>query len=357
MVKIVTVVGARPQFIKAAVVSRAIAASSNITEIIIHTGQHFDPGMSDIFFSELKIPAPGYNLGIGGGTHGQNTGRMIEAIEAILLKESPDWVMVYGDTDSTLAGALAAIKLHIKLAHVEAGLRSFNMRMPEEINRILTDRVSDLLLCPTDTAVSNLKNEGFDNFPARICKTGDVMFDAALFYSEFSKVPQFVKEIEGRKFVLCTIHRAENTDVKEKLEAILHGLSLISKEMQVVVPVHPRTVKKMKEFGLQLSTENIHFVDPVGYLEMIWLLQNCALVLTDSGGLQKEAYFFKKPCVTLREETEWVELVDTGFNVLAGTNADKMNEAFLKLKSVSLLNAPNLYGDGQSAAKILEELL
>ena len=282
---------------------------------------------------------------------------MIEAIEAILLKESPDWVMVYGDTDSTLAGALAAIKLHIKLAHVEAGLRSFNMRMPEEINRILTDRVSDLLLCPTDTAVSNLKNEGFDNFPARICKTGDVMFDAALFYSEFSKVPQFVKEIEGRKFVLCTIHRAENTDVKEKLEAILHGLSLISKEMQVVVPVHPRTVKKMKEFGLQLSTENIHFVDPVGYLEMIWLLQNCALVLTDSGGLQKEAYFFKKPCVTLREETEWVELVDTGFNVLAGTNADKMNEAFLKLKSVSLLNAPNLYGDGQSAAKILEELL
>lgn len=357
MVKIVTIVGARPQFIKAAVVSRAIAASDKVTEVIVHTGQHFDPGMSDIFFSELKIPTPGYNLGIGGGTHGQNTGRMIEAIEAILLKENPDWVMVYGDTDSTLAGALAAIKLHIKLAHVEAGLRSFNMRMPEEINRIMTDRISNLLFCPTDTAVSNLRNEGFDKFPTRICKTGDVMFDAALFYGEFSKVPQFGKAIEGKKFVLCTIHRAENTDVKEKLEAILHGFSLISKEMQVVVPVHPRTVKKIKEFGIEQSTENIHFVDPVGYLEMIWLLQNCALVLTDSGGLQKEAYFFKKPCVTLREETEWVELVETGFNILVGTDADKMNEAFFKLKSVSLLSAPNLYGDGQSAAKILKELL
>jgi UDP-GlcNAc3NAcA epimerase len=357
MAKIVTIVGARPQFIKAAVVSRAIAKSNDITEIIVHTGQHFDPGMSDIFFEELKIPTPGYNLGIGGGTHGQNTGRMIEAIETILIKENPDWVLVYGDTDSTLAGALAASKLHIKLAHVEAGLRSFNMRMPEEINRILTDRVSNLLFCPTNTAVSNLKDEGFDNFPTRICNSGDVMYDAALFYSEFSKEPVFVNEIAGKQFALCTIHRAENTDDKDKLNAILHGLSSISEEMQVVVPVHPRTFKKLKEFGLNSENDKIHFVDPVGYLEMIWLLQNCELVLTDSGGLQKEAYFFKKPCVTLREETEWVELVSTGFNILAGPNADKMYEAFLKLRLVSLHDAPAFYGDGQSAAIILKELL
>ncbi len=356
MIKIVTVVGARPQFVKAAVVSRAIAAAENITEIIVHTGQHFDHGMSDIFFSELKIPTPGYNLGIGGGTHGQNTGRMIEAIEAILLKEKPDWVLVYGDTDSTLAGALAAKKLHIKLAHVEAGLRSFNMGMPEEINRILTDRISDLLFCPTDTAVTNLKKEGFDNFSSRVCKTGDVMYDAALFYSEHSKIPEFMTGIK-EQYVLCTIHRAENTDVKEKLEGILRGLALIAGEMKVIVPVHPRTVKKMKEFGLELKNNNILFVDPVGYLEMIWLLKNCALVLTDSGGLQKEAYFFKKACVTLREETEWVELIETGFNILAGTNTDKMFNAFNQLKSSSLLKAPALYGDGQSATSILKELL
>lgn len=357
MIKIVTVVGARPQFVKAAVISRAIAEDDQISEIIVHTGQHFDHGMSDIFFSELKIPAPGYNLGIGGGTHGQNTGRMIEAIETILVKENPDWVLVYGDTDSTLAGAIAAKKLHIKLAHVEAGLRSFNMGMPEEINRILTDRISDLLFCPTDTAIANLRKEGFDNFPSRFLKTGDVMYDAALFYSKYSKIPPFAVEMEKHKFILCTIHRAENTDVKEKLECILQGLFLIAEDMQVVIPVHPRTVKKMKEFGLNLHNENIHFVDPVGYLEMIWLLQNCALVMTDSGGLQKEAYFFQKPCVTLREETEWVELIETGFNILAGTNTDKIYSAFNKLKSVSLLNAPALYGDGQAATYILKELL
>lgn len=357
MVKIVTIVGARPQFIKAAVVSRAIAASDKITEVIIHTGQHFDPGMSDIFFNELQIPTPAYNLAIGGGTHGQNTGRMIEAIESILIKEKPDWVVVYGDTDSTLAGALAAKKLHIKLAHVEAGLRSYNMRMPEELNRILTDRISDILFCPTDTAISNLVKEGFENFPCRFIKTGDVMYDASLFYSNRAKQPSFSRSLDNRQFVLCTIHRAENTDNEKKLKEIFDALLRISTFVDIVVPVHPRTVKKIKEFGLKITSEKLHLVDPVGYLEMIWLLQHSQLVLTDSGGLQKEAYFFQKACVTLREETEWVELVKTGFNILAGTDSNLIFDSYIKLSKTPFKEAPELYGDGHSAESMLKELI
>jgi UDP-GlcNAc3NAcA epimerase len=357
MVKVVTIVGARPQFIKAAVVSRAIAASDKITEVIIHTGQHFDPGMSDIFFNELQIPTPAYNLAIGGGTHGQNTGRMIEAIESILIKEKPDWVVVYGDTDSTLAGALAAKKLHIKLAHVEAGLRSYNMRMPEELNRILTDRISDILFCPTDTAISNLVKEGFENFPCRFIKTGDVMYDASLFYSNRAKQPSFSKSLDNRQFVLCTIHRAENTDNEKKLKEIFDALLRISTFVDIVVPVHPRTVKKIKEFGLKITSEKLHLVDPVGYLEMIWLLQHSQLVLTDSGGLQKEAYFFQKACVTLREETEWVELVKTGFNILAGTDSNLIFDSYIKLSETPFKEAPELYGDGHSAESMLKELI
>lgn len=357
MVKIVTIVGARPQFIKAAVVSRAIAASDKITEVIIHTGQHFDPGMSDIFFNELQIPTPAYNLAIGGGTHGQNTGRMIEAIESILIKEKPDWVVVYGDTDSTLAGALAAKKLHIKLAHVEAGLRSYNMRMPEELNRILTDRISDILFCPTDTAISNLVKEGFENFPCRFIKTGDVMYDASLFYSNRAKQPSFSGSLDNRQFVLCTIHRAENTDNEKKLKEIFDALLRISTFVDIVVPVHPRTVKKIKEFGLKITSEKLHLVDPVGYLEMIWLLQHSQLVLTDSGGLQKEAYFFQKACVTLREETEWVELVKTGFNILAGTDSNLIFDSYIKLSKTPFKEAPELYGDGHSAESMLKEFI
>jgi UDP-GlcNAc3NAcA epimerase len=357
MVKIVTIVGARPQFIKAAVVSRAIAESSDITEIIIHTGQHFDPGMSDIFFSELKIPAPGYNLGIGGGSHGQNTGRMIEAIEEILLKEKPDWVLVYGDTDSTLAGALAAKKLHIKLAHVEAGLRSFNMGMPEEINRILTDRISDILFCPTETAVKNLKNEGFDSFQSQIVRTGDVMYDAALFYTELSKKPEFMSKLHLNEFALCTIHRAENTDSKERLGNIIEALSIISETLPVVLPLHPRTVKKIKEFNLSFHNDNVYVIDPIGYLEIVWLLQYCQLVITDSGGLQKEAYFFKKACVTLRDETEWTELITSGSNQLVGANTSKIIKSFKFFLQSDQKSFPPLYGDGASAENIIKEIM
>ena len=357
MVKIVTIVGARPQFIKAAVVSRAIAASDKITEVIIHTGQHFDPGMSDIFFTELQIPTPHYNLAIGGGSHGQNTGRMIEAIEGVLKTEKPDWVMVYGDTDSTLAGAIAASKLNIKLAHVEAGLRSFNMRMPEEVNRILTDRISDLLFCPTDTAIENLKKEGFSNFSSTVVKTGDVMYDAALFYKKLAKKPSIADTLTQNNFALCTIHRAENTDVQSRIQGIFEALKNIANKMPVVVPLHPRTVKMFKNFGIDTEYPNLYFIEPVGYLEMVWFLQNCGIVLTDSGGLQKEAYFFNKLCITLRDETEWVELVKAGVNVLAGADMQKIITTFNLIRHQKFESKQNLYGTGHAAEEIISKLL
>ncbi|MCE1227372.1 MAG: UDP-N-acetylglucosamine 2-epimerase (non-hydrolyzing) [Geobacteraceae bacterium] len=362
--KIVTVIGARPQFIKAAAVSRAIAEYNaaaqdqypSIYEVIIHTGQHFDENMSDIFFDEMQIPRPDYHLEINSLGHGAMTGRMLEKIEEVLINEKPDWVLVYGDTNSTLAGALAAKKLHIKVAHVEAGLRSYNMGMPEEINRILTDRISDLLFCPTDTAVKNLEREGFGTFPCCIIKSGDVMQDAALFYRETAARKSDIisrLNLSAKPFALCTIHRAENTDVPERLATIVNALNDITEEMDVILPIHPRTRKIME--AKMLDTKCI-IIDPVGYLDMIQLLEHTRIVLTDSGGLQKEAFFFCKPCVTLRDETEWVELVEGGHNTLAGANKLDICSAFLKMRSASPNFDRNLYGAGQAASRIINEL-
>ena len=349
--KIVTILGARPQFIKAGSVSREIAKHKEINEIIVHTGQHYDANMSDIFFDEMKIPKPDYFLGIGGKSHGAMTGQMIEKIEEVCLKEKPDWVMVYGDTNSTLAGAVVASKLHIKLAHIEAGLRSFNMQMPEEVNRILTDRVSNILFCPTDTAVQNLKNEGYDNLDVKVVKSGDVMQDGAMFYKDLAQKPSCdIKE----NYILCTIHRAENTDDATRLKDIFAALNEIAKEKQIILPLHPRTKKILKE--LQIDTDNLTIIDPVGYLEMVWLIDNCSLVMTDSGGLQKEAYFFAKQCITLRDETEWVELVENGFNTLVGADKTKILAAFNNTTVFSDKDL-DLYGGGRASENIIQELL
>ncbi|MCK0097480.1 UDP-N-acetylglucosamine 2-epimerase (non-hydrolyzing) [Yoonia sp. F2084L] len=317
--KLLTVIGARPQFIKAATVSRAVAGRDDVNEVIVHTGQHYDANMSDVFFEELSIPKPNYHLGIGGGSHGKMTGRQMEEIESVLLKESPDVVLVYGDTNSTLAGALAAVKLHIPVAHVEAGLRSFNKKMPEEINRILTDHASTSLFAPTQTAIKNLSSEGICGDHVQM--VGDVMYDAALFYRDRARKPSWFEElpISENEFVLATIHRAENTDNPQRFAAIFAGLA--QSEKSIVLPLHPRTRARLKDHGIQPS-DNMHIVDPVGYLEMVWLEAHCALVATDSGGVQKEAYFHGKPCITLRDETEWVELVEIGANVLVGAQFD-----------------------------------
>jgi len=353
MIKIVTILGARPQFIKAGTVSREIAKHKEIEEIIIHTGQHYDANMSDIFFEQMKIPKPNYFLGIGGKTHGAMTGQMIEKIEEVALKEKPDWILVYGDTNSTLAGAIVASKLHIKLAHIEAGLRSFNMKMPEEINRILTDRVSNILFCPTNTAIQNLKNEGFEKFGCKIIKSGDVMQEGAMFYKNLAIKPKL--EIK-KDFILCTIHRAENTDNEEKLKSIFDALNEIGKTKQIILPLHPRT-KKILE-NLNLNVQNLTLIEPLGYLEMVWLINNCSLVMTDSGGLQKEAYFFEKQCITLRDETEWVELIDCEANTLSGADKNKILEAY---KNNSEFNKENskldLYGDGKASINIINELI
>lgn len=348
--KILTILGARPQFIKAGSVSREIALHTEIEEVIVHTGQHYDTNMSDIFFQELKIPKPNYYLGIGGKSHGSMTGQMIEKIEEVALKENPDWIMVYGDTNSTLAGAIVASKLQIKLAHIEAGLRSFNMKMPEEINRILTDRVSNILFCPTDTAVTNLQNEGFRKFKCKIIKTGDVMLDGASFYRGLAVKPNINIQSD---FVLCTIHRAENTDDKINLLAIFEALEEISTKDQVILPLHPRT-KKMVE-SLNIDIHNLTIIDPVGYLEMVWLIDNCSIILTDSGGLQKEAYFFSKHCLTLRNETEWVELVEIGANTLVGAHKNKIVNEYKNRKTFQK-NKESLYGDGNASKLIINEL-
>ncbi|MCK4655071.1 MAG: UDP-N-acetylglucosamine 2-epimerase (non-hydrolyzing) [Candidatus Cloacimonetes bacterium] len=349
---LLSIIGARPQFIKAATVSREIAKHNNINEIIVHTGQHFDTNMSEIFFDQMQIPEPDYNLGVNSLNHGAMTGRMIERIEQVLIDEKPDWVLVYGDTNSTIAGALAAKKLHIKVAHVEAGLRSFNMKMPEEVNRILTDRISDILFCPTGLAVKNLQNEGIEKYSlARIIKSGDVMQDAAMFYSDFAQKPDFkIPE----KFILSTIHRAENTDNEKRLASIIDALNEISEAIPVILPIHPRTRKIIKK-----SNINVEFkmIDPVGYLQMIYFLKKCSLVMTDSGGLQKEAFFFHKPCVTLRDETEWVELVENGFNVIVGSNSYEIYTAYKKMINKNPNYNINLYGKGKASEKIILELL
>ena len=348
--KVVTVVGARPQFVKAAVVSRAFSENCpDVTEVIVHTGQHYDANMSDVFFQELDIPRPHYHLGVGGGTHGQNTGRMLEKLEQVAMSEHPDWVLVYGDTDSTLAGALAAVKLHVPVAHVEAGLRSFNRLMPEEINRVLVDHASDLLFTPTEVADRNLAREGIAN--DKCLRVGDVMYDATLYYSARA---EHTSEILGQlglrcgDYVLATIHRQENTDDRVRLEGILLGLGHSS--MPVVWPVHPRTRKRMHEFGIEVSS-NVRLVDPVGYLDMLMLEKNARLVVTDSGGVQKEAYFHGVPCLILREETEWVELVEAGASRLVGADATTIAQAIATTGSMTAKNTW-LYGRGDAGTLI-----
>ena len=351
---ILTIIGARPQFIKAAAVSREIAKHNYIKEIIVHTGQHFDANMSEIFFEQMQIPKPNYNLEINSLSHGAMTGRMIEKIEEVLLIEKPDWVMVYGDTNSTISGSLAAKKLHIKVAHIEAGLRSFNRKMPEEINRILTDKISDLLLCPTDMAVKNLRNEGIGKHSlAKIVKCGDVMQDAAIFYSPMARKPQMKLP---EKFILTTIHRAENTDDPLRLASIFRALGEISNEFPIVLPLHPRTKKIIANSQLNTHNSKLIMIDPVGYLEMIYLLKNCEIVMTDSGGLQKEAFFFHKSCVTLRDETEWVELVENGFNTIVGSEYQKIISGFNSMKDKTLDYNIDLYGSGTASEKIIKEI-
>lgn len=356
MNKILTIVGARPQFVKAAALSRVFDASSDFTEVIVHTGQHFDEKMSDIFFEEMSIPKPKHNLEINSLGHGAMTGRMLEGIEQILLEEKPDMVLVYGDTNSTIAGALAAKKLHIKVGHVEAGLRSFNIKMPEEVNRILTDRISDVLLCPTDTAIENLKKEGYDNLEIDMVKSGDVMQDAAMFYAKTSEQKSTVikdNNLAKNNFVLCTLHRAENTDSKERLQCIVDGLHQINESTPVVLPLHPRTAKMLEKFNIEL---NITLIEPVGYFDMIELLKNCKCVATDSGGLQKEAFFFQKECITMRDETEWVELVHNGFNTIVGASSKSIIEAFNKVGKQKIDFEVDLYGNGKAGENIVSAI-
>ena len=363
MKKIVTILGARPQFVKAAVLSRVILKYNQIEEVIIHTGQHYDKDMSDIFFKEMEIPKPKYNLDINGLGHGAMTGQMLEKIEKVLLDEKPDAVVIFGDTNSTIAGALAAKKMHIKVIHIEAGLRSFNMKMPEEINRILTDRISDLLLCPTQTAIDNLNKEGFKNLPIKIINSGDIMKDAVQYYSQTSAEKSSIindLNLENGNFILATIHRQENTDDLDKLKSIFEGLEEISKEKQVVLPLHPRTKNILEKHNLNY---NITIIDPVGYFDMLELLKNCYLVITDSGGLQKEAYFNKKHCIIAREETEWAELVHNNFARIIGSSKQEMIEKFQIFKTFINDEASdfsqNLYGNdvGENIYKEIVSLL
>jgi UDP-GlcNAc3NAcA epimerase len=354
--KIVTVIGARPQFIKAAVLSRTLKKRDDISEVIVHTGQHFDQNMSDVFFEEMDIPKPDYFLNINGLSHGAMTGQMMEGIEKILLAEKPDWVLVYGDTNSTLAGALAAAKLHIKVAHVEAGLRSFNMRMPEEINRILTDRISSLLFCPTEVAMKNLADEAFLTLPIKCRNVGDIMHEAALFYASRSTKPDF--DLPS-KFILCTLHRAENTDSPERLRSITKALKKISLDIPILFPLHPRTKDKLEKVEANISEgSNIIVIPPVGYLSMVYLLQNCELVMTDSGGLQKEAYFFRKKCVILRDETEWTELLEGNTHLLVGADEESIYAGYHTLEREQTSEfSEQLYGDGNTSQHIISAML
>ncbi len=369
--KIASIVGARPQFIKAFPVCRALR--KEFKEILIHTGQHYDEEMSALFFEELGIPEPDYNLGVGSDSQARQTAEMLIRIEEVLLSEKPDLVLVYGDTNSTLAGALATAKLHIPLAHVEAGLRSYDKSMPEETNRVLTDHTSDFLFCPTETAVNNLKVEGFTNIlnegklipelynsrlPAPdsplVCNVGDVMYDAALIFQEVAKIKSNILNrlnLKEKSYFLLTIHRASNTDVRENLEKILDAI--IETGEKIVFPVHPRTKKYLKGWNLLEKIDksgNILLTPPLGYLDFLVLEKNAAKILTDSGGVQKEAYFYGVPCITLRETTEWVETVESGWNILVGTEKEKIIEA---VKSFSpTKERENYYGDGNAALKI-----
>jgi UDP-GlcNAc3NAcA epimerase len=358
MKKILTVIGARPQFIKASTVSQTIAEHPNLQEVLVHTGQHYDANMSDVFFAELGIAPPNYHLGIGGGGHGAMTGRMLAELEQVMLEQRPDGVLVYGDTNSTLAGALAASKLHIPVAHVEAGLRSFNLKMPEEINRILTDRISHWLFTPTEVAAQHLRQEGMAE--SSIIPVGDVMYDVALHHGDRVQPEGGLLGRLGlapKSYVLVTVHRAENTDAPERLTAIVEALRKIAETLPVVWPLHPRTRNALEKIG-QLSTlsEPIQVIDPVGYLDMVQLEKYAALIATDSGGVQKEAFFYQVPCVTLRDETEWVELVASGWNRLAPPLTAEAVQASILSALGCQGQAIQPYGEGQAAAKIVHTL-
>ena len=356
--KVVTIAGARQQFIKAAMVSRAIVAHNRsgtvpqITEEIIHTGQHYDENMSDIFFQQMHIPEPAVNLNTGSGSHGEMTGRMLEKIEREILARKPDWVLVYGDTNSTLAGALAAAKLHAPMAHVEAGLRSFNKRMPEEINRILTDHVSSLLFCPTRAAVANLANEGIIR---GVYHVGDVMYDAALVFGEIAEnVSTILSDLQlvPKKYLLATVHRAENTDDKARLKRILSAFAEASE--QIVLPIHPRTHARLDAFNLRSTRRNLMLIDPISFLDMVQLEKNARVILTDSGGVQKEAYFHGVPCVTLRDETEWVETVEAGWNQVVGADPGKIVKAVGEARTGKVIEE---YGAGNASEIIIQRIL
>ncbi len=354
--KVVTVLGARPQFVKASAVSRALASAGDITEVVVHTGQHFDANMSAVFFEELAVPAPKYDLEVRSLPHGAMTGRMLERVEEVLLSERPDAVIVYGDTNSTLAGALAARKLGVPVVHVEAGLRSHNPRMPEEVNRVLTDRISDLLCCPTRRAVDNLMAEGYASLPCRVALTGDVMHDTALHYASVAEGRSTALDrlsLRGKDFALCTLHRVENTDDSARLGSIVRALHEVAAEVPVVMPLHPRTAAALARHGLRVD---LTVIEPVGYLDMVSLVRGARAVLTDSGGLQKEAYFFSRPCVTLRDETEWVELVDGGYNRLAGADPGRIVGAFREALAAGVTFSTDLYGGGTAARAIVDEL-
>lgn len=381
MKKIITVIGARPQIIKAAAISRAIKNnfSDKILEVIVHTGQHYDENMSQIFFEELEIPFPNYNLNVGSGSHGEQTAKMLEGLENIYLKEKPDAVIVYGDTNSTIAGALAAAKIHIPVIHIEAGLRSFNKAMPEEINRIACDHMSTLLFTPSETGHRNLLNEGIKNDQKeaasinnpKIYLCGDIMYDNSLYFSAMSEQKsEILKELEITTdgFILCTIHRDTNTDDTANLNAIFRALLRIQKtsHLKIVLPLHPRTKEKLNShLDENLLTEinqnkNFKIIPPTGFLDIISLEKNARLIITDSGGLQKEAFFFQKPCVILREQTEWIEIVENGNALIAGANELKIISSVETLIKRTDYTYPNLYGDGNAAnficKKITEEL-
>ena len=361
LIRIVSIVGARPQFIKAAVISRSISrynqrSQCKIDELIIHTGQHYDDNLSRVFFEELDIPRPDYDLEVGSSSHGRQTGLMLEGIERVLEEQKPDFVVVYGDTNSTLAGALAAAKLHIPVAHVEAGLRSFNRKMAEEINRVVADHVSDILLCPTKLAVDNLANEGIKR---GVHQVGDVMYDSMLYYSKMAESLEdnVLKKlgVEKGSYYLATIHRAENTDDRKRLWQIIEGLNAVSEKYPVILPLHPRTIGFVDKYGLRFS-ERISVIEPVSYLEMAALEKNARLILTDSGGVQKEAYFLGVGCVTLRNETEWSELVDCGWNRLAGADRDSIVKSATEAEKLSELKKESFYGDGNAGEKIVDIL-
>ncbi len=381
IVKIITVVGARPQFIKAAAVSRAIQAfnrkpfpfgrtssKKEIQEILVHTGQHYDYLMDRVFFEELKLPKPDYHLGVGSGSHARQTGMMLERIETVLEGEKPEVVIVYGDTNSTLSGALAAAKLNIPIAHVEAGLRSYNRTMPEEINRLLTDHLSTFLFCPTHQAVQNLLKEGIKDEKTKMVKrVGDVMYDSILYYSKLAEKKSIILEglnlltAHGSRvtsYYLATLHRAENTDYPKRLKSILRALNEIGKDVPIILPLHPRTKKMMKVYHLFTEIKRIKLIDPVSYLDMLKLGKNAKAILTDSGGVQKEAYWFGVPCFTLRDETEWVETIHSGWNILVGTSKKRIvEEVRCREERKKSPKKREIFGDGKASEEIVQTIV